>query len=730
MKLFWKTHRQDVYSVLVILSACFVFAFLLLHLYEGDLAVPFTYAGDDGLPMYAKAKLLQQQFWDLENPWLGAPFTAEHYDFMANAMTYTENLALKLLGLIFTNPIVALNVQYLLLFPTIALISYFVMRSLKLRCLVSVPCSVAFAFLPAIFFRGIGHFSLTAYQFVPLSILLCIWLYTDDQFLRCKGFWHYRRNIYAIVFALLIANNGIAYYAFFTCFFLAVTGVMKALRDRKWKPLLRSAANIGFVCFFLVLSLTPVILYQLQNGTNPIVAARNPMEAELYSTRLSLLLLPTSGHGVPLLRSWVADYKNAPLLNENTFSHIGLVGVAGFVFLFFYFFVKKKDTLRYRQMSLLAGLNLFGFLLGTMGGLGSLFAVIVTPALRAYNRVSVFLAFICILAVALLLDRYTRKLKTWLVAVLMGLMCVVTVLEQYPPYWYPNYNVLRTAYQSDASFVQQIESEVPDGAMIYQMPYVFYPEAGTVNEMGAYSHFTGFLHSKNLRWSYGGMHGRKSDLWNSAVDQLPLSDKLKVLSITGFEGIYIDTRAYDEAELKELTDNLQRELNIEPLVSSDGRLLFFNMDSYNQAYRAKYTEEERQAKKEELLKLTQPVYGEGISSLEKDSLGDYHWSSKAGLLTINNNQSEPLDASLHLMVMAGDGKTSRFTVTINGIATEFQITPEGTEIDLTFSAKAGTNTIRLETDGNQVAAPGDPRSLYFQIRDLSCSLTDADLGLK
>ena len=50
-------------------------------------------------------------------------------------------------------------------------------------------------------------------------------------------------------------------------------------------------------------------------------------------------------------------------------------------------------------------------LLGTIGGLGSMFAFFVSPMLRAYNRISIFIEYVSILAVALLVNELIRVIK-------------------------------------------------------------------------------------------------------------------------------------------------------------------------------------------------------------------------------------------------------------------------------------------------------------------------------
>ena len=53
--------------------------------------------------------------------------------------------------------------------------------------------------------------------------------------------------------------------------------------------------------------------------------------------------------------------------------------------------------------------TVIAFLLATVGGISTLINYWVTPQLRAWNRISVFIAFFSFVAVALLLDRLGRR---------------------------------------------------------------------------------------------------------------------------------------------------------------------------------------------------------------------------------------------------------------------------------------------------------------------------------
>ena len=117
---------------------------------------------------------------------------------------------------------------------------------------------------------------------------------------------------------------------------------------------------------------------------------------------------------------------------------------------------------------------------------------------------------------------------------------------------------------------------MPENAMIFQLPYVPFPESPPVYKMDDYSHFRAYLHSKDLRWSYGTIKGRQGDRWQRMVANMPVDDMLKALSQAGFEGVYIDTYGFEDGGTK-LISEIKEALATEPLVSDNRRFCFFEM---------------------------------------------------------------------------------------------------------------------------------------------------------
>ena len=64
---------------------------------------------------------------------------------------------------------------------------------------------------------------------------------------------------------------------------------------------------------------------------------RSPVGADIYSLRISSLLLSPNGYGVQKLANWLGRYfrilttDEGPMYNENAYGYLGIVGVLGFL---------------------------------------------------------------------------------------------------------------------------------------------------------------------------------------------------------------------------------------------------------------------------------------------------------------------------------------------------------------------------------------------------------------
>ena len=254
-------------------------------------------------------------------------------------------------------------------------------------------------------------------------------------------------------------------------------------------------------------------------------------------------------------------------------------------------------------------LNLSAVLLGTIGGLGVFVAYLFSFSyIRGYNRISIFIAFFAILAVLIVLEYIhrnwclTRKRQLLFTAVLCMLL-IGGILDQTRPTYAPDYDAIKQQFLQDQRFIDQIETEVPNSSMIFQLPYMSFPESSRINSMGSYSPVIAYLHSHTLRWSYGSMKGRAEDAWEKSISSQNLSTMTKSLAFAGFNGIYVDSYGYGDRGNNKTLSSLSSILQTTPIVSDSKRFYFFDMTKYNDQLKSQLTPEEFAKQKEKILAL-------------------------------------------------------------------------------------------------------------------------------
>ena len=575
----FKKNKVEYFSVAILLALTFLIMIVFFRLWNMDITIPTTYSGGDDAGLLVNAKMLTQQGWCLSTNRLGAPFSGEYYDFTANVMHNFDLITLKIFAMLTGNAAVAFNLEYFSIFIFAALISYFVMRELKITNWISICGSLTFAFSPFIIMRGTQHIVLSTCYFIPLSILLCIWIYERDDILRFnKHFFENKRNWFVILFIILIANNGIAYYQFFTCFLLLVTAISKLIKTKNPKFLLKSIATTAGIVLCMLISMIPIIIYTSTHGVNTAAVVRGGfVESEIYGLKLIQLFLPVDGHGLGWLSHIINYYNDSTIyFNENITSYIGIMGICGLLLSLSMIFIKKKSDV-INRLTLLSELNLMMILLAAGSGIGTMFAFVVSAKIRGYNRISIFIAYVSILAFCIGLNAFYQKYKKKWIIVVGIIFTSLCLWEQMPAGYIPAYGLIKTDYESDELFVQKIEDSVSEGAMIYQLPYHKYPESGLINQMADYQLFVGYIHSDNLKWSYGAIKGREGDIWLDNASNLSGQRLVDYLKQNGFEGIYIDRRAYTPAELEALENKLTNILKCDPIYSNNKNLSFFKL---------------------------------------------------------------------------------------------------------------------------------------------------------
>ncbi|WIH87387.1 hypothetical protein [Brachyspira pilosicoli] len=560
--------KYDIHYAYLLFIITFIIMFFSLKLYNYKLGLPILNERGDILPMYMISAEINNEGWfPVITDRLGYPFSSYFGTFLPFIFINTEVLLMKIISLFGFNSFIDIfNIAYILIYPISAIISFYVMRNLKISIFVSIIGALSFAFLPFIFQR-IPHYYLAAIYFIPLTILLCIWLYEDDNIFKLnKTFFKNKKNVFSILFIILIANNGSSYYQFLSCFFICIVALCKFLNYKKLNKIYSSIIALILLIFFYGINYLPLLIYKKNNFIN-VDIPRNFVGSEIYSTKISHLLLNT--------KLFPQYYSQAMLVNENRTAYLGIIGVIGFLILIIYLFINsnKYDS----RISLLSKLNIGALLFTTMGGFSSLFSFFITPMLRSYNRISVYIAFISILAFCLIIDKYFIK-RNLIFYISFIILLFFSLYDQIPNIDFNNKEKSKS-FIMDKDFIENIEMSIPEGSAVYQYPTHFMIDAyAPVNGITHYEELTGYLFSYKLKWSAKGDYGREENKWYDEVSKLDPLDFLNEISYAGFNGLYIDKRLFED---QDYINNFQREveaiLNIKPIIHDNDNIFFYSL---------------------------------------------------------------------------------------------------------------------------------------------------------
>jgi hypothetical protein len=499
------------------------------------------------------------------------------------------------------NYVEVFNLYYLATYPLTALTAMYAFRRLGLSLPMAGAGGLLYAFLPYHFLRGEAHYFLSAYWVIPLSWLPAFALCRGEfPFFRIEPGGTYRLALWSraagfqVLLAAATASAG-AYYAFFACAIYAFTGLYEAMMQRTVKAFASAILLVGFVTFFGIVNHIPAITYSLKNGRNTVID-RMPEEAERYGLKFAQLVLPVDGHNWLPFARLKATYSSIdrPIQNENTCATLGMIGTAGFLILMVRLLLPRRRTWPLGPLAVIAW---FLFAFGTVGGLSSVFNLVIFDQIRCPNRISIYLAFLCLFAILWPLDRFletrTGRVKQVRIPIIFGI-ALFGLWDQTPGPWFSNHiaaveNYDADRFRADHRFFSRIEELMPEGARIFNMPYMRYPEEPPLHDMTAYEHVRGYLHTNTLCWSFGAVKHREADAWNEDVYHGARDQILRRLVVRGFDGIYVDKRGFmrsdrDHGEILITDLKSQAESNgvvkLNRINHPDGRQVFLDIRPY------------------------------------------------------------------------------------------------------------------------------------------------------
>jgi phosphoglycerol transferase len=586
---------------------------VVTQLWNKDLHVPFQYSltpkddqQDATLEMMV-TKDVQETGWYNTNPQLNAPFSQHWAEWPEGGDVVAYTVKKGLLAATDSVPVTD-NLFWLLTFPLTAIAAYPVLRLLRCSFGSALVASVLFALAPYHFRNGMGHENLAFYVSVPFVVLFsaqvldtrapvradALAVRLRARFGRTPGADGHEVDldtrdpiVWPLLAAALIGITGLYYLGFFLSIVL-ICALLAVLAYRRLAPLI-AAVILGAVALLAAgIANLPTFVYRATHSANVLSVGTRPADAsEAFPVRLVELLSPIYHHRLaPLsaLNSLLAEPGKRALETAN----LGVLASIGFVVVLLVLprQILTRGDERGSSFNLEARIGIVvvvALLLGMKGGISRLLAQTSFGEIRAWVRITIVIAFACLVVFARLLDRfraylfrrYDRDMRTVFASVLV-IVCVVGILDQTSPGNLPDPGRGAATWRSDDTFVHGLEARLPHNAMVFQMPVADFPEGGGIERMPDYAAIQeGYIHSKDLRWSAGGVRGRSGE-WQYLLGQVPTSTQMNALAAAGFSALTIDRFGFSDNG-RAIVAALEPLLGAPMLESPNGRLVAFDL---------------------------------------------------------------------------------------------------------------------------------------------------------
>jgi phosphoglycerol transferase len=532
---------------------------------------PFMFSGDALLWLMQGKRV--SEGWLYQNSRQGYPFGSNtfRYPGFDNAEFIVQKLLMYVGGFNYWE---AMNVFIAITFPVCTLITQVVLKKLKCSSQIAFLGGLLYTFLPFHFYR-FEHPTYVAYFVVPIYFLIGLRVY-DHQTSNSKI--KFSLVFRQFLLCLVLSTFGV----YFTLFGLIFIGAMLLFGDSLQTGKRQFFYSLNYCIFLIVglsINLMPSIWYMFVNRTSgmPDPVVRGRVEAEVFALKPLQLLLPERNHLINAFSNISEKYaSSAPFVTENQGVSLGVVASIGLILAGYFLFRKETNTDNSRALRYLSTSVVFLLLVGTTGGLGTTLSYIGLRQIRAWNRISIFIAFGCIAVLCLVVQSVGKRTSNLTRAILIISILTLGLVDQAGGMYDFRTNKDKNEFDLSTEFIQQIEDLSPTGTAVYSLPYMTFPESGNSHDLETYQQGIGFLVSDKLRWNYGALKFSDGDIYFSELSKQSISTQIRVIKRIGFGGIYVDLRGFTDGG-QEIVEEIKKEKSFSYIWRKDLKAIYFVM---------------------------------------------------------------------------------------------------------------------------------------------------------
>lgn len=462
----------------------------------------------------------------------------------------TQNTFAQLVNTISGNPYLGINLLLVLSFPLVGALAYISIRLIGLRGPLAVALALTFTFIPFHFSRGIGHTYLgVLYSAVTAVILAQLigsgrvnqWLKRDAS--RTRKNTVLKRGVLAVL-VLVTAWSGI-YFAVFALILMATAWLWNLAQGQRGAALIRNAIPLFATASLIVLAYIPALIARIADPPFAPLAVRLPYESVIFAGNLAAGILPAPIGFLDFYNTKILEaFSAAPALENTEIANFGTV----ITFLALIAIGLAAFTSLRRNLGLLTTMLAVSILFFVPWGANYLFAGLVSPQIRAWNRFLPIILLIVLLLAATILANWLRQKKhgatVW---ILTAVIIAITTITQVMPFTNTYREATGAAAQTTKDAIQYtglINNVIEQNCGVLQLPAAKYPENGNLLGMNDYEHFWTSLNDPTKSWTYGAVKNTSAAAWYNSLPEIPDSATTDLLARSGFCGIHIDLRAF------------------------------------------------------------------------------------------------------------------------------------------------------------------------------------------
>ncbi len=520
---------------------------------------------------------------------------------LVSALDITGNSIAALAALLLGSPFAGVNLLLALSFPAAAAATFLLLRMVGLRGVLAIAIAAAYAVIPYHWARGLGHVYLAtllpAVATVALALLvgrggLRTWLSTGSRTVRVlrAGF---------IVMLVLICSLSGLYAATFALLLVGTAWLWRLISSPEPRRSLALVVVPLAIAACALIAALPTVIARQNTQILTEIGAREPVESVIFAGSALLAGLPlivyTLGSRIPGLQHLNAQLVELlSALPERESTSMGAFGTLMTTAALATMMIGTVLALRRRrpwgrQLSLvwvLLGAALLAFI---PWGLGSLIALVISPQVRAWNRLlPIILLLLCVGAAVVVSHLRLRVERPWfptlsrlgLVAIAAGIV-VISVIEAVLPFrgaYLRSVARASTLQEAGVRYAAQVNEAITQECAVLQLPYVAYPEQGVIEpRLNDYEHFWQVLTNPDKQWSYGSIRNTPASAWAAALPQIPSRTQQADLRAAGFCGIHLDRRGFRAGSWRAVNEALTADLGPPVATGLQGRWRLYDL---------------------------------------------------------------------------------------------------------------------------------------------------------